>query len=222
VTRRLLLLVVVALMPAATFAQSETVEYYGLDALGSVRVVFDASGHVVTRVDYTPFGAEVVPAAGLPDQRFAGLFRDPEAGLDYAQARSYQVRTGRFNAPDPVYAGMFDPQKWNRYAYARNSPLTFVDPDGRQAVPKTGCVTSAVIGGFTVICPSPQGSAADLRRLLTGLGDLAIAMIDTLLMPEPAGAPGSDGTIDTSHDEPGLGVTAAAVVVGVVAGRPEH
>jgi RHS repeat-associated protein len=89
-----------------------------LDALGSVRVVFDASGTVLTRVDYTPFGAEVVPAAGLPDQRFAGLFRDPEAGLDYAQARMYQVRTGRFNRPDPVYAGMFDPQRWNRYSYA--------------------------------------------------------------------------------------------------------
>jgi hypothetical protein len=52
----------------------------------------------------------------MPDQRFAGLFRDGEAGLDSAGARSYQSRTGRLTAVDPVYAGLFEPQWWNRYA----------------------------------------------------------------------------------------------------------
>ena len=26
---------------------------------------------------------------------------------------------------------LVDPQRWNRYAYARNNPLKYVDPDGR-------------------------------------------------------------------------------------------
>src|SRR5690606_29691080 len=50
--------------------------------------------------------------------------------LDYFHARMYQPRTGRFNAVDPVFAGLFDPQQWNRYAYVRNAPLVLTDPSG--------------------------------------------------------------------------------------------
>jgi RHS repeat-associated protein len=117
-----------AVTPAA--AQTETVEYYGYDAIGSVRVVFDGAGNVLARLDYEPFGRELAPSPNAPDRKFAQLFRDGEAGLDYAQARSYQVRTGRFDAPDPVYAGLFEPQQWNRYAYAANRPLVFTDSTG--------------------------------------------------------------------------------------------
>ena len=35
---------------------------------------------------------------------------------------------------DPIYKGLFEPQEWNRYAYALNSPLTHSDPDGRAVV----------------------------------------------------------------------------------------
>jgi RHS repeat-associated protein len=92
-------LVLAAPLPATAQGPAEVVEYYALDAVGSVRVVFDASGTILGRMEYTPFGGEFLSGQALPSQRFAGLFRDGEAGLDYAQARSYQVRTGRFNAP---------------------------------------------------------------------------------------------------------------------------
>ncbi|MBL8144319.1 MAG: RHS repeat-associated core domain-containing protein [Acidobacteria bacterium] len=118
-------------------AQTEVVEYYGQDALGSVRIVFDASGAAVARADYEPFG-ELFTVPGmpgtseLPATQFTGQERDAEASLDYFGARFFVPRTGRFSQVDPVYAGLFDPQQWNRYAYARNNPLTFVDPTGRQ------------------------------------------------------------------------------------------
>ena len=139
----LLLAALVWLVPSRALAQSETTEYYGLDTTGSVRVVFDAAGTVVTRVDYGPFGEQLAAAPGAPNDKYAGLFRDDETGLDYAQARQYNPRIGRFTSLDPVYSGLFEPQRWNRYAYALNSPLTLVDPEGLnvQSHSTPGCVT---------------------------------------------------------------------------------
>ena len=57
-----LLLAVGLAAPAA--AQTETIEYYGTDAVGSVRIVFDASGTVLGRQDYEPFGREILAAWG--------------------------------------------------------------------------------------------------------------------------------------------------------------
>ena len=135
--RRVLVTVALLLLglPATAFSQSEVVEYYALDALGSVRVVFDATGAVLGRADYGPFGEPLTPGVNLSSRAYAGLFRDGEAGLDIAQARSYQVRTGRFSTVDPIYAGLYEPQAWNRYAYALNNPLARVDPGGTEAKP---------------------------------------------------------------------------------------
>jgi RHS repeat-associated protein len=130
--------------PRRAFAQGEVVEYYALDAIGSVRVVFDVNGNVIGRMDYDPFGAPLASGTGLPSRAYAGLFRDGEAGLDFAQARSYQSRTGRFTTVDPVYAGLFEPQAWNRYAYALNSPVTHVDPSGLEAKPNPNECTAAI------------------------------------------------------------------------------
>lgn len=66
-------------------------------------------------------------------QRFTGKERDTETGLDYFGARYYSGTMGRFTSPDPLYLDMrrlSDPQQWNLYAYARNNPLKYVDPNG--------------------------------------------------------------------------------------------
>lgn len=64
----------------------------------------------------------------------------PDRGADLAHARSYfgaryyRADIGRFTTVDPEMTldeNLVDPQKWNRYAYARNNPLKYVDPDGR-------------------------------------------------------------------------------------------
>jgi RHS repeat-associated protein len=67
----------------------------------------------------------------------------PDRGADAANARSYsgaryyRANLGRFTTVDPELTldeNLVDPQKWNRYAYARNNPLKYVDPDGRNPV----------------------------------------------------------------------------------------
>jgi RHS repeat-associated protein len=68
--------------------------------------------------------------------RCTGKLRDYESGLqlDYFGARYYGGAQGRFTTADPENASGFlypdDPQSWNGYAYGRNNPLKFVDPDG--------------------------------------------------------------------------------------------
>ncbi len=116
------------------WAQAEAVDYYGVDAVGSIRVVFRPDGTVVARADYLPFGEAAESTTGqLPATQFTGQERDPEAAQDYFHARYYQPRHGRFGSVDPIFGNLFDPQQLNRYAYAKNSPLVFVDPAGTNA-----------------------------------------------------------------------------------------
>ncbi len=130
------------LAPAALAVNSGRVEYYHYDAAGNVRVVTDENGQVLERHDYLPFGEECTTGAcaanpgvgaGQP-RKFTGKERDAETGLDYFGARYYSSRIGRFTTVDPAYllqANLLDPQRWNKYAYARNNPLKYTDPDGR-------------------------------------------------------------------------------------------
>jgi RHS repeat-associated protein len=93
---------VVGLLFANVASAQETVEYYGTDAVGSTRTVFDQSGAVVARTDYLPFGEEVFAPGALPKERFTGQERDGDAGLDYFHFRMDVTRTGRFSTTDPA------------------------------------------------------------------------------------------------------------------------
>jgi RHS repeat-associated protein len=57
---------------------------------------------------------------------------DASSDLDYAMARYYASRSGRFMTPDPGHVGanVGDPQSWNAYVYAGNDPINGVDPLG--------------------------------------------------------------------------------------------
>ena len=69
--------------------------------------------------------------------RYTGKERDTESGLDYFGARYYSSNMGRFSSPDPgglLFQNPADPQSWNMYAYARNNPLSNVDPTGLDCV----------------------------------------------------------------------------------------
>ncbi len=112
--------------------------------VGSCGFLFNtnASGQVTARHDYMPFGEEIVglgnrtSSNGYQDddirQKFTSYERDNETDLDFAQARMYANRLGRFTGVD---AGPFtpaDPQNFNRYSYVQNNPLKFRDPSGNE------------------------------------------------------------------------------------------
>ena len=144
--RRLVLgSLLLAVTPFSARAQ-ETVEYYGTDSIGSIRVVFDQSGGITARTDYLPFGEELTPSAALPAERFTGQARDGEAGLDYFHARMFQARGGRFSTVDPVAGRPKQPQSWNRYAYVAGNPTGFADPQGLFEI-----AVNCGAGGFSIV-----------------------------------------------------------------------
>jgi uncharacterized protein RhaS with RHS repeats len=49
-------------------------------------------------------------------------------------ARHYDPLIGRFLSIDPAPFTESNPHSFNRYAYANNNPVKFVDPDGREVV----------------------------------------------------------------------------------------
>jgi len=120
-------------------AAAQVVEYFHLDALGSVRTITSASGTIIEQHDYMPFGEEwcgpsgcTTPPAGQA-RRFTGKERDTETGLAYFGARYYAASLGRFTTIDPllsIKANSADPQRWNRYTYVLNNPQRHIDPNG--------------------------------------------------------------------------------------------
>jgi RHS repeat-associated protein len=147
---RWLAALVVGLCPAVSTAQT-TIEFYHLDAGGNVVAVTDWAGAIVESHDYDAFGQEVGAEGGSQPKRFAGKERDNETGWDYFGARYYGSKIGRFTTTDPVYTwqeNLLDPQRWNRYAYARNNPLRYVDPDGKAIWDTLGGWANAVGSNF--------------------------------------------------------------------------
>ena len=128
------------------------VAYLTADHLGSPRINTDVNGAVTARHDYHPFGEEIYTSqrttalnysADTLRKQFTGYERDDETNLDFAEARMYANRLGRFSRPDSVFSdsSSVDPQSWNLYLYGRNNPLTFVDPIGKSIFVAIGDLT---------------------------------------------------------------------------------
>jgi RHS repeat-associated protein len=110
---------------------SGNVYYYYFDQIGSATVITNGTGTACYQATFTPYGEEHATQNNCPQNyKFAGYERDAETGLDYAFARSYDQRLGRFMSTDPLGGGIGDPQSHNRYAYVTNTPTSFVDPIG--------------------------------------------------------------------------------------------
>ena len=114
------------------------------DQLGSVDGFSSASGELLSRNSYQPFGAHrsgdwqsssPTPAEWQQIQATTPRgYTDHEhlnnLGVIHMNGRIYDPVLGRFLSPDPVVQFPHDTQGFNRYAYVRNNPLRYVDPSG--------------------------------------------------------------------------------------------
>jgi RHS repeat-associated core domain len=127
------LLLAMACLLASFVASAQTVTYIHTDALGSVVAESDASGNVIKRYAYEPYGAAI--GEGVVDgPGYTGHVSDSVTGLSYMQQRYYDPTIGRFLSVDPVTAYSGDQKYFNRYWYAAANPYKFTDPDGRKLV----------------------------------------------------------------------------------------
>jgi len=125
---------------------SGNVYYIFSDRLGSYRTLTGSSGNVQGESDYYPFGAERVISSTMTDNfRFAGMEWDSEDGLNHTLYRKYTPAQCRWESPDPVRGCVNFPQGQDLYAYVKDSPTNFTDPNGDQW-PPAGCLNNAFVG----------------------------------------------------------------------------
>jgi RHS repeat-associated protein len=116
---------------------SNNVFYYFADQLGTSRILVQ-SGQTgpCYDADFYPYGGERTPIVNSCPQnyKFTGKERDTETGLDNFGARHNASYLGRFMSLDAGGFGFNNPQSLNRYVYALNNPLRFIDPSGNEVV----------------------------------------------------------------------------------------
>ena len=178
---------------------------YHADHLGGTAVTTNGAGETIQLYDYYPFGASLVDEQ-LTDTEthygFTGKELEEGTGLHYFEARWYDAATGKFTSIDPMQLTnvqdiIGDPQALNAYAYSRNNPLKYVDPDGREfklkaavtsfvQTGKAGAnVVSAVVTGTiaTVVAPAstivPAGEIVPAALTIGTLASIDDALVDS-------------------------------------------
>ncbi len=126
------------------------VYYLHGDHLGSTSLTTDASGAVVARQLYHPYGTVRAHQGTLPtDFGFTGQRDVPGTGLVFMHARYYHAGLGRFTQADTIVPNVANPQEWNRYGYCLNNPTRYIDPSGHQQEPSQYRPEGIVSGGTT-------------------------------------------------------------------------
>ncbi len=104
--------------------------YYHNDHLGTPQKMTDASGTVVWAADYKPFGEATVTVSTITNNlRGIGQYADTETGLLCNYSRNLNTTIGRYNEADRIgLRGGINP-----YAFVKNNPTRYIDPQGKVA-----------------------------------------------------------------------------------------
>ncbi len=108
---------------------SSGTKYYHQDHLSN-RLVTDPTGNTYSQMGHFPFGDPWYNATN-DKLYFTTYERDAESSNDYAMARYYVWRIGRFTSLDPLSGSTSDPQSLDRYTYVENNPANAIDPTGQ-------------------------------------------------------------------------------------------
>lgn len=129
--------------------------YYLLNQQGDIEAIMNATGTIVVRYEYDPWGAVTVKKGdGTVDSdassigninplRYRGYYYDTETGFYYLQSRYYDPVIGRFISADTfATTDVTGVLSANMFAYCKNNPVQYEDKDGNSAT-----LAGAVVGG---------------------------------------------------------------------------
>lgn len=140
-------------MPSPLF-----IHYVHKDHLGSILATTDNAGNIETEQNFDPWGRMRNPTDwtfhSVPVQPswlyrgYTGHEHMPQFTLINMNGRMYDPMLGRMMAPDNFVANNTTTQGYNRFSYANNNPLSYVDPDGNMAwfVP---IIIGAAVGAYS-------------------------------------------------------------------------
>lgn len=142
------------------------VSYLYGDQLGSVSTVADASGSLVSRTLYEPWG-EIRHTEGTSPTEYGYTGQMQEGDIYFYNARWYDPAIGSFMQPDTIVPLQVQgTQAFDRYAYVNNNPLRYSDPSGYRA-----CDDYYGSGCNVISLPSPNPI---FNVSVCGLGDSAL------------------------------------------------
>ena len=146
-----------------------------VDALGSVRLVTDDAGEVISRFEWGAYGEKLAGSfdgvpGGMPSGWVGalGVRVDPITGLYYMRERWYSPATQNFLSRDPKGLG----GEPNLYGYVGQSPTNFIDPIG---LDRTRFVLDGNYYPYPGSKPIPMGKATP-EATAGFLESLAIAL----------------------------------------------
>jgi RHS repeat-associated protein len=175
----------------AATVDSGGVRHVHLDHLGTPRAITSATGALGDTRNYRPFGEEIVARFDPLRIKFTAHERDddgttlPYGDIDYMHARYYNAMLGRFTSVDKLDdTDLGEPQSWNKYAYARNNPLKYDDPDGN--IIETGW--DVVNVGLDVISLGKNIAAGNWGGAAIDAGGLILDAVATVVPGVPGGA----------------------------------
>lgn len=132
----------------ATITRSNELFSYHYDSVGSTIALTDRNQNIVNQYSYDPYGnIQGSVESVVQPFKYAGRYGvvAEQGGIGYMKARYYYSQSGRFLSEDPLGSTADGP---NLYAYARDNPISRIDPTGLQSRAGTFEVCGIVAFGF--------------------------------------------------------------------------
>jgi RHS repeat-associated protein len=157
----------------------ETNNYIYTDHLGSIVTVTDEAANIIAEQSFDAWGMPRDPytwdaSVSITNTNPTWLYRGftghemmPEFALINMNARLYDYQNGRMLQPDAFTS--VGSQGLNKYSYARNNPMVYVDPDGNHPL-----LIAAGIGAGISVVTNGINNAINGRPFFEGAGQAAL------------------------------------------------